>query len=313
MSVDARCKVCGATTWRRTLVARERQFGLPGAFAYGECGACDSLQLLHPPESPGDYYPAGYYSFEDGDERGVVARLKAASAASAVTGRGVIGRLLGALQPPPAAGMAHWLARAGVSHDSPILDVGCGSGALLRTLDRAGYRDLTGVDPFLDRDRAAGRVRLLRRTVEDTDGTFALVMMHHALEHVPEPADTLRALRARVAPGGHCLVRLPVAGSVALRRYGDRWVQLDAPRHVVIPSADGLVALAARCGLELVERRYDSTAIQFWGSELYVRDVPLSSGGARLSWLGKQRGRLRAARANARGEGDQAAFLFRPA
>jgi SAM-dependent methyltransferase len=307
------CKMCGADEWPRTIDARERQFGLPGTFTYGECGACGSLQLLDPPADLGAFYPAGYYSFEPAAARGLVARLKRASALSAVTGRGLLGRTLAVLQPPPGAGLARWLARAGASRESRILDVGCGSGALLRTMAAVGYRKLTGVDPFLDRDRAVDGVRLLRRTVDQLDETFDFVMMHHALEHVPDPARTLRALRDRLEPGGWCLVRVPVARSAALRRYGDRWVQLDAPRHLVIPAADALERLARRCGLEPVERRYDSEAIQFWGSELYRRDVPLSTGGARVSWFGKQRGRLRAARANARGEGDQAAFLFRAA
>jgi SAM-dependent methyltransferase len=304
------CKVCGAASWARTLAARERQFGLPGTFHYGECAACGSLQLLDPPASMSEYYPAGYYSFGS-PGRGLVARLKGAAARSAVTGRGLLGRALGVLQPPPGAGLARWLRAAGVTRSSRVLDVGCGSGALLRTMASAGYTSLTGVDPFLDADRTVGRVRLLRRTVEALDETFDFVMMHHALEHVPEPAETLRALRARLAPGGHCLVRVPVTGSAALRAYGDRWVQLDAPRHLVVPSVEGLTTLAARSGLALAERRHDSTAIQFWGSELYARDVTLAAGGARTGWLRKQRGRLRAARANARGEGDQAAFLFR--
>ncbi|MDF1505970.1 class I SAM-dependent methyltransferase [Roseisolibacter sp. H3M3-2] len=307
--MSAACKMCGGARWARTFAARERQFALPGEFTYGECAACGSLQLLDVPASLGDYYPPGYYSFEVPAGGGPVARLKRASALAAVTGRGAVGRALGVLQPPPTAGMAHWLAAAGATPDTRVLDVGCGSGALLRAMDAVGYRDLTGVDPFLDRDRTVGRVRLLRGTVEAMDATFDLVMMHHALEHVPEPAETLRALRARLSAGGHCLVRVPVAPSEAFRRYGDRWVQLDAPRHLVIPNADALERLAARLGLALVERRHDSTAIQFWGSELYARDVPLSR--ADVGWVGKQRGRLRAARANRRGEGDQAAFLFR--
>jgi SAM-dependent methyltransferase len=311
VAVAVACKVCGAASWTRTFAAHERQFGIPGTFTYGECGACGSLQLLDPPASLAEYYPAGYYSFDPPAGAGAVARLKAAAARSAVTGRGLLGRALGLLQPPPGAGLAHWLRLAGVGRTSRVLDVGCGSGALLRTMEAAGYRSLTGVDPFLDASRTAGGVRLLRSTVEELDETFDFVMMHHALEHVPEPGETLRALRARLVPGGHCLVRVPVARSEALHRYGDRWVQLDAPRHLVVPSVEGLVALAERSGFALVERRHDSTAIQFWGSELYTRDVTLASGGARVGWLGKQHGRLRAARANARGAGDQAAFLFR--
>ena len=307
------CLICGGDRWARTLSARERQFGLPGAFRYAQCARCDSLQLLDVPADLGAYYPAGYYSFDVAPARGVGARLKGVRDRSAVTGHGTLGRLLAVVQPPPAAGLHRWLQLAGVGPDSRILDVGCGGGALLHTLAAAGYRDLTGVDPFLDGDRRAGIVRLLRRTVEALDETFDLVMMHHALEHVPDPAATVRALRARCRSGAHCLVRVPIAPSAAFRRYGERWVQLDAPRHLVIPSERGLIALAERAGFALVSHRQDSTAIQWWGSALYAGDGLLSVDGARVGWVGRQRGRLRAWRANARGEGDQAAFLFRAA
>ena len=307
----AACPMCGGQDVAETLVAHERQFGLPGEFTYARCTSCRSLWLVDPPEDLGAYYPDAYYSFDAAATVGLVGRLKAASARTAITGRGFVGRMLGMVQPAASAGLHHWLRRAGVTHDSRILDVGSGGGALLAALAGAGYRDLTGVDPFIASDATHGGVRLLRRTVERLDETFDLVMMHHALEHVPDPAATLRALRDRLRTGGHCLVRVPVADSEALRIHGERWVQLDAPRHLVIPSAPALVALAARRGLELVEQRHDSTAIQYWGSRLYERDVPLSRAGAHLGWFGRQRGRWRARRANARGEGDQAAFLFR--
>ena len=309
------CRVCGAIAWGARLQARERQFGLPGTFTYAACTACESLQLLDPPGDLAPYYPSGYYSFDGGNGAGVVARIKAAASHYGVTGRGLLGRAAAAVAPPPTAGMHGWLARAGATPDTRILDVGSGGGTLLRALEAAGYAHLTGVDPFLAKDACVGRVTLRRATVEqlasEARGTFDLVMIHHALEHVPAPRATLAAMRALLAPGGHCLVRIPLAPSWALERYADRWVPLDAPRHLVIPSERGLVALAAGVGLALVASVHDSAAIQVWGSELYRRDVTLSDGARQVGWLAKQRGRRFARRANAAQRGDQGAFLFR--
>lgn len=312
---DAACRICGARAWGDAVTARERQFGLPGSFTYASCSACESLQLLDPPADLAPYYPSGYYSFEGAAGRGAVARVKAAASAYGVTGRGVLGRVASWVARPPTANVHAWLRRADAGAGTRILDVGCGGGTLLRALDAAGYRDLTGVDPFLARDAEIGRVRLRRATVEELaaerSGAFDLVMIHHALEHVPAPRETLRAIRALLAPGGHCLVRVPLVPSWAFDRYADRWVQLDAPRHLVIPSERGLVALAAGVGLALVESEHDSEAIQLWGSELYRRDVALSEGARALGWMAKQRGRGFARRANAARRGDQGAFLFR--
>jgi SAM-dependent methyltransferase len=305
------CLCCGARRWSGTLLAEERQFGLPGRFTYAQCGACDALQLLDAPADLGAYYPPGYYSFDAGPGSGLADHLKRARALAAVTGRGTVGRLLGFVQPAPEAGLHRWLARAGITRDSRILDVGCGGGGLLRTLARAGYRHLTGVDPFLAADATDGPVRLLRRTVEQIDETFDLVMMHHALEHVPRPAETVRALRARCGADGTCLIRVPIVPSAAFRRYGPHWVQLDAPRHLVIPSARGLLGLADAAGFTLVAQRHDSTAIQWWGERALCR-WRAAREGRRAGRLARSAARrLRAWRANRRGDGDQAAFLFR--
>lgn len=310
------CRLCAARAWRDPLVARERQFGIPGEFTYASCGACGGLQLLDPPADLAPYYPGDYYSLAPADGHAPRGWLRRRAARFQVTGRGIVGRVFARLRMPAVPTMAHWLARVGATPDTRILDVGCGWGELLRHLGASGYRRLTGVDPFLHTPGRVGHVELVRSTLEALAGAdgaphFDLVMFHHALEHVPEPRETLSAARRLLAPGGHCLIRVPVVPSRAFSRYGAHWVQLDAPRHLVIPSVRGLTALAADVGLTLVEQAFDSEPIQVWGSELYARGATLGDGARRLGWYEKQRGRRFAVRANAAGEGDQAAFLFR--
>jgi 2-polyprenyl-3-methyl-5-hydroxy-6-metoxy-1,4-benzoquinol methylase len=308
--------MCGAREWRDRLVARERQFGIAGTFTYASCAACGSLQLLDPPDDLSPYYPGEYYSLGPGAAAGLVARVKADAARYQVTGRGMLGRLVTRLARPSTATMASWLSRIDATPATRILDVGCGWGALLRTLDAAGYQRLMGVDPFLAEPGRVGRVELRRSTLEALADApdaprFDLVMIHHALEHVPEPRATLAAAHRVLDAGGHCLVRVPIVPSRAFARYGADWVQLDAPRHLVIPSERALIALAASVGLTLVDSAHDSEQIQLWGSELYARGITLTEGARTLGYLAKQRGRRFARRANAARQGDQAAFLFR--
>jgi len=313
---DPRCPYCGepALDVAHATVATERQFGLGGRFRYATCASCASLALLDVPDDLAPYYPSDYYSLTATRRaRSPMDALRRAATRHAITGRGVLGRLAALADPPPSNGMHAWLRLAGVGRTSHILDVGCGTGALLRALGDAGYERLTGVDPFLPADDVAGPVRLLRREVDAIDGPFDLVMLHHVLEHVPDPERTMRAVRGLLSPGGRVLVRVPIVPNEMWDRHGASWVQLDAPRHLTIPSERGLTRLAERCGLRLVASRQDSTPIQYWGTALYERGLTLQHGARTLSWLERRRGRRRARAANASGRGDQAAFLFAPA
>jgi hypothetical protein len=53
------------------------------------------------------------------------------------------------------------------------------------------------------------------------------------------------------------------------------WYQIDAPRHLVIPSQRGLRLVAQQLGLEMARVEYDSNETQFGCSEQYAQDVPL--------------------------------------
>ena len=306
-----RCPYCDAALDASAVVdATERQFGLGGSYRYAACGGCAALVLLDPPADLDRFYPDDYYSLQS-TNGGAVARARAAARRFALTGHGVVGRLVAALEPPAEAAYGDWLREIAPRGEARILDVGCGGGALLRSLAGAGYTTLRGIDPYLPADVREPSITLTRETLDTLAGTFDVVMLHHVLEHVADPGATLRAVRHRLADGGWAIVRVPIVPNDAFARHGGRWVQLDAPRHLTIPSVAGLTSLAARCGLRRTALRYDSTPIQFWGSALYERGETLQQGGRRLGWLAKQRGRSAARKANAAGRGDQAAFLFR--
>ncbi len=77
-------------------------------------------------------------------------------------------------------------------------------------------------------------------------------------------------------PAENPAVRAATARAEAFRRYREHWVQLDPPRHYYLHTPTSFTKLARACGFDVVGTKYDSTALQFWGSEQYRMDIPLS-------------------------------------
>jgi SAM-dependent methyltransferase len=271
-------------------------FGTREHFAYFECQACGCLSIQDQPPNLSDFYPADYYSFTEGG-------LPSAH------------RLYNRMTLSPLFFLVHWLlfASAGMLHrmsldrQKRILDVGCGTGELIADLRSLGYR-AEGVDPFIRHDIADEYgVRVRKLQLRDIADEFDVVLFHHSLEHMP--MDALGLARRRVRKGGLCVVVIPVA-NWAWKHYGINWVQIDAPRHLVLHTPESLSILARRSGFRIKRIVYDSTDFQFWGSEAYRRSVALKD--CRVSVVRKAVHRGRAFFLNLRGLGDQAQFYLQP-
>lgn len=315
------CRICGSGGGHRTFVAREMMYGRRDEFEYFLCSDCGCLQISEIPGDLADHYPADYYSYSDpGAPRGQGWKrwLKRRRSMERLGRPNLVGRLVGRLLGP--AEIPEGLRRAGIGVDSRILDVGCGSGILLVSLQQQGFSDLTGVDPYVPRDSSPRLgVRILKRHLADLGEAFDLLMLHHSFEHVPRPLETLRLLRERMRPSAALLIRIPVFPSQAWGEYGTDWVQLDAPRHLHLFSRRSMEVAAATAGLVVESVVYDSTDFQFWGSEQYRRGIPLHDPrsyargleGSPFTEADLAAFRRRAAELNASGRGDQAAFLLR--
>ena len=290
-------------------------FGTRDAFHYFACADCGCVQLVDPPSNLSSYYPAAYHSFSAPVERTGMRRwLRRLRNRGTFAPRHAIDRTLARIFPYPVAGASDWMQRAGATRTSRILDVGCGTGAILLDLASAGYMSLLGIDPFVAADiNYENGVRIQQTTIHEVTGTFDVIMLHHSFEHVTDPFDTLRSVAARLAPGGCCLIRIPTASSWAWEHYRENWVQLDAPRHYYLHSIGSFAALASSAALRVNAVVYDSTEFQFMGSELYCHDQPLAALPSSYSSAQRRNFRVRARELNAEGRGDQAAFYLRKA
>jgi len=276
------------------------QFGLRDEFEYFECSKCGCLQIGKIPIDLSKYYPTDYYSY----------RISGPSIEHPKTGiRAVRVKLilkilsrhyffdknsLGdwvANRSCVAGDYPYWVRHKRIKlklrSDSSILDVGCGTGKLLLDLQLLGFSNLVGVDPFLKEDiHYPNGVRVLSKDIRQLNQQFDFVMLHHSFEHMPDPLETLRKAYELVKPGHYLLLRIPLAGSFAWRKYGVDWVALDAPRHLFLHTRESIQILASHAGFEVADIVYDADGFGHWGSELYLRDIRLTH--EQSPWINKE-------------------------
>jgi SAM-dependent methyltransferase len=128
----------------------------------------------------------------------------------------------------------------------PVLDVGAGDGTLVEAFVRHG-REAVGLEPY------ASGPHIRNAEVEEVDGKWSAVIFWHSLEHLRQPARALSHAAALLSPGGTLVVAVPNATSLQARVFGDRWLALDLPRHLVHLSPPALLSKIEALGLR-VER-----------------------------------------------------------
>jgi 2-polyprenyl-3-methyl-5-hydroxy-6-metoxy-1,4-benzoquinol methylase len=136
-----------------------------------------------------------------------------------------------------------------------MLDVGCGNGELARAFARRGW-EVAGIEPgsAAQAARACG-IEVHPGTLDDAPWrgpTFDAVIFNHSLEHLPDPARSLRRAAALLREGGTVAVAVPNFACWQRRVFGSRWFGLDLPRHLQHLDGHTLAALMVRAGLRPV-------------------------------------------------------------
>jgi len=279
MSASFNCRICGNDQGNRELTVREMMFGTKQEFTYVKCASCATLQAARIPNNLSDFYPSDYLGFQDkvvaADVRvnGIRKFLRQQRVIHVLYGGSWLGWLASKIGKDYFDYTWEWFRKGRVTPNSRILDVGCGRGYLLKSLQNQGFSNLSGVDPF--QNKTLPNLSIHSCQLNALTGQYDFIMSHHSLEHMPDPAEALSEFKRLCSPGGKILVRVPVADCQAWDQYGVEWFQIDAPRHLVIPSVRGMEILAERAGLRLDEIVYDSSELQFCCSEQYQQEIPL--------------------------------------
>lgn len=252
------CPVCESTRSRLFLDrVTDLVHGSPGLWELRQCANCNLVFTSPriPEERLHEYYPSDYSAFNTETER---------------RPRGILFRVLRFVAHSP------YTLRFGKPGGFPapfgngaLLEVGCGAGQYLQQMLAMGWK-CTGLDFST---RAIERARQICPSAHLVLGTlqaipkqsvFDLIVMHHVLEHVPNPAQTLQHCFSLLRAGGRLLVSVPNIHSLESRLFRRRWRGLDMPRHIVHFGESNVSALLKNAGFGI-----DSVRAGFLPSSIF--------------------------------------------
>ncbi len=134
-----------------------------------------------------------------------------------------------------------------------MLDVGCGAGGNLKTLQDQGWEphgiEISEIAAAHARGLTKGQIHTgIVESAPFPPGAFDLVLMSHSLEHFPSPVETLRRIRRFLKEDGLLVIHVPNVHSLEFKLFGRWWFQLDPPRHFYHFDRASLTGALAKAG-----------------------------------------------------------------
>jgi SAM-dependent methyltransferase len=312
--IQFNCKYCGCLKTSDRFFAVESTYGLRDRFSYDICSNCNSIIIADPPKNMSQYYPESYAPHRIKMDRRdlkfilknfLYLRLNIPIIFNYFLSSESILGVLRILKVPKFA---------------RVLDFGCGSGRLVILLRQLGFVNTIGVDPYLSSSQIIDLGICLKQGVNELKGNYDIIILNHSLEHLVSPLHDLKILVEHLSYDGYVIIRCPLANSFAFREYRECWVQLDPPRHIAIPSFEGMEIFAKKLDLVPTMSYCDGTEFQILGSEDLKKGVTIMD--SESFYSGRFVSRLKLFlnkifytrliyNLNRRNQSDQAVFVFK--
>jgi SAM-dependent methyltransferase len=153
-------------------------------------------------------------------------------------------------------------------HPGRVLDIGAGSGEWLELVRGSGW-EVAAVEPdSTARENIKKKGIEARESVRDwfpRAGTFDVITLSHAIEHVHEPDELLVAAFELLRPGGQLFVETPNLDAFAHRHFGRNWISLDPPRHLILFNRKSLRQAVKSAGFTKIRYRHRPTPLpEIW-------------------------------------------------
>lgn len=177
-----------------------------------------------------------------------------------------------------------------------LLDIGCGNGRFMMQMQDAGWK-VTGIEPDPAGAARAVSAGLNVRTgsIDTLEGIdrehFDAVSLHHVIEHLHRPHETLQRCREVLKPGGNIVIATPNFAAFGHRIFGPDWFPLSPPTHLVMFTPDSLQRALKAAGFE----PEPSYRLRVGSTEVFRQSLQIRRGGdpmrmqPRLSLAGRMR------------------------
>jgi phosphoheptose isomerase len=154
-----------------------------------------------------------------------------------------------------------------------VLDVGCGLGFLLSGVTEGWEKHGVEVSAYAaERARRWGDIH--HGDLESAcypDDHFDVVVMHHVIEHIPDPARTLREARRILRPDGMLIMATPDFDSGCARHFGERYRLLHDPTHITLFSNESMHRFLRDHDFEIEEVDYPFFETGYFTGENLLR------------------------------------------
>lgn len=136
-----------------------------------------------------------------------------------------------------------------------ILDIGCGTGGFLNTMEIGGW-EITGLEPD---ENARVKAKTLYGIEPQPsinifnlqDNIYDAITMWHVLEHVHQLHEYIRQLKNMLTEKGKIFIAVPNYTSYDAQHYGQFWAAYDVPRHLYHFSPASMKKLVEEHGLTI--------------------------------------------------------------
>ena len=130
------------------------------------------------------------------------------------------------------------------------LDVGCGSGYLLKGIKEDYNVQILGLDKYKNQPVIAEIVQ----SKEEVTGKFDLILCIHTLEHMYDPQEELRWMWSKLDDGGTIIIEVPLRGKIYLP-------------HIYAFNTISARLMLKRLGLEYLYIEYETNGIFLIGED----------------------------------------------
>ena len=245
------CPVCKSSNIQRVLSARDQTVSKQ-LFTVCHCDQCEAMFTQDVPgtEAIGSYYASeNYISHSD-------------------TQQGLINKLYHLIRRRTLLAKMYLVKKETGKHAGNILDVGCGTGAFLHTMQQAGWKT-TGLEPDQAAREKAKKLYDLQILSSEklftlTPGTLDAITLWHVLEHVHQLHEYVEQLKKLLTENGRLFIAVPNYTSYDADVYKENWAAYDVPRHLYHFSPQSIKLLMNLHGLEVMDIR------PMWFDSFYV-------------------------------------------
>ena len=256
------CPQCGSSHRRFMYNGVEHEYDNTTSqpFSFYRCVECTGVYLDPRPaeNSLPVIYPHNYYSRAGGINTSP-ASVNIKTAIGRILHNMNANRIARNLAPYVVLGSAHRL-----------LDIGCGSGRHLGSIQLATSCMVEGID-FEMRDDLLDKYTVDPITLHRGDifaydfkgKQYDVVYAAHIIEHIADPVAFLRRISVLLKPGGICVLETPNEDCLGAKIFGKYWGGNHIPRHWFLPNARSHEILVKRAGDGLVLRRISYIPITF--------------------------------------------------